>query len=151
MKRVQLIAAVIMFSFIGNVAAETDPVKWYQSVYAPPWKTIDTAALDSYTSEYLETLYLHSDNGEIEVVERDAWMADLFAEWLTEGWTGSEVEGLVADRVNATMTTFRARWRDHYSNQPDEFSCGWYQAKFQNDSWKFSSYADIDCDSVEFE
>lgn len=126
--------------------AETQSVDdWYQNLYAPLWKENAWNKLEEGLAFYDETLYLHPAEGPITAVDSREWLAKSLAGWKADGWLGSAVTELRSDQLNPSTVAFKAKWKDWYTDGTEEFSCGWYVADLEGDTWVFTQYAEIDC------
>lgn len=129
-----------------SARAETSAVDdWYQNDYAPLWKENPWEKLEDTVGYYDETLYLHPSEDAITAVDSREWLARNLAEWKSDGWLGSAIAEYRSDQLNPTTTMFKVKWRDWYADGSEEFSCGWYVADLEGDTWLFTQYAEIDC------
>lgn len=138
----------IAFSLsLSASGAQPDPERWYVDEYASLWVGEPGKHVEAMLMHYAEEVRTHNEGGGIAVTPRRKWLVEPMQGWLADGWVDSELKAVVTDRINATTASFKAIWTDHYSNAPDDFSCGWYLADFIDDRWQFTAYADIDCDA----
>jgi len=100
---------------------------------------------DQTSRFYAAQIQDHEPAGEIVTYESIPWMEGLLKMWKNDGWLRSEIAELRVTRINASTTSFMARWDDFYKAREDEFSCGWYLADLIDGQWKFTHYATIDC------
>lgn len=118
---------------------------WYQNSYAPLWKEAPWDKLEEAMAYYDETLFLHPPDDEITAVDSREWLAGSLAGWKSDGWLGSAVAEYRSDLLNPSTVMFKVKWRDWYADGSEEFSCGWYVADLDGESWVFTQYAEIDC------
>ena len=122
-----------------------DPEAWYSQGYGPLWSGRPAEHIEQILTYYADEVETRSVDGQIRRKDKQTWLATPMAEWAKQGWTSSDLSGLKTDRINATTAVFKSSWLDHYSNAPDETSCGWYLADFLDGRWQFTVYAEIDC------
>jgi hypothetical protein len=135
----------------GDVAAETpDPEKWYAEDYVPIWRKVTPNTADEATYFYHSEIRGHEPGGEVITYDAPTWLTDLVAEWVADGWTGSEVPNIQVNRINESTTSFTARYLDYYEGGATEYSCGWYLADLMDGQWKFTHYAEINCANLDF-
>jgi hypothetical protein len=126
--------------------ADTSAVDdWYQNSYAPLWKEAPWDKLEEVLAYYDETLFLHPPDDKMTAVDSREWLARNLANWKSDGWLGSAVAKYRSDQLNTSTAMFKVKWRDWYADGSEEFSCGWYAADLDGESWVFTQYAEIDC------
>lgn len=129
-----------------SALAETPAVDdWYRNDYAPLWKEEPWDKLEEALAYYDETLYLHPPGGPVTAVNSREWLARSLAGWQSDGWLGSAVAEYRSDQLNPSTAMFKVKWRDWYADGEEEFSCGWYVADLEGDTWVFTQYAEISC------
>ena len=151
MKRLLMVLAAACFS-AGAIADETigDPETWYRMDYGPLWASEPGENIDQMLGFYANVVETHSADGEVTRSDKNAWLREPMQEWLADGWLSSELRDLEMDRINATTASFKASWLDRYEDSYQELACGWYLADYRHGAWKFTAYADIDCDAHGF-
>ena len=130
--------------------AVANPESWYRDAYAPLWAQDPGGNADKMLVFYADTIETHSPDGQITRTDKATWLNEPMGEWLADGWLGSELQGLETDRINEATTSFKASWLDRYEEDYEELACGWYLADLLDGAWKFTAYADIDCDAHGF-
>jgi len=139
---------LILILLCPPLMAETavpDPETWYSQNYGPLWSDRPAEQIEQILTYYADEVETHSGDGQVRREDKRTWLAAPMAEWVQQGWTSSDLNGLKTDRINATTAVFKSSWLDHYSNAPDETSCGWYLADFLDGRWQFTAFAEIDC------
>ena len=151
MKKSLCLLAVSWFSVCASADDVTaDPESWYRDAYAPLWADDPAGNAERMLEFYADTVDTHSADGQITRTDKATWLREPMREWLADGWLTSELQGLQADRINATTASFKASWLDRYEEEYEELACGWYLADLLDGAWKFTAYADIDCDAHGF-
>lgn len=142
-----LIVSAFFVASVGQAAdAPTpDPETWYLETYGSMWAEEPWTKGDQTSRFYAAQIQDHEPAGEIVTYESIPWMDGLLEMWKNDGWLRSEIAELRVTRINASTTSFMARWDDFYKAREDEFSCGWYLADLIEGQWKFTHYATIDC------
>ncbi|MEP5764942.1 MAG: hypothetical protein ABJ308_10115 [Halieaceae bacterium] len=126
-------------------APASDPEAWYRGGYAVLWADKPGQQVEAMLNHYYDTVETHSADGSISRDAKRDWLVPSLKQWLAEGWVSAELKQLKVDRINASTTSFKASWIDHYKETPDEISCGWYLADMIDGRWQFTAYADLDC------
>ncbi len=126
------------------------PERWFRDSYAPLWNDRPAQQLEAMLDHYADVVRSHRNDGEVSDSKSRDWLGDSLAEWVEEGWLRSELTALEVDEINASTATFKARWRDHYADAPEDDSCGWYLADRFGGVWRFTVYADLDCAAHDF-
>ena len=151
MKKVFTILAFVCLSPCASAdAAIPDPETWYRDAYSPLWVKEPASKIDQLLAHYAATVETHSADGQVTRTDKARWLQGPMQEWLADGWLSSELQGLRPDLINATTVSFKASWLDTYEESYEELACGWYLADFQDGAWKFTAYADIDCEAHDF-
>ena len=128
-------------------AATPDPDKWYRAGYAPLWADKPGDNIGRILGYYADEVETRSADGSITRTEKGKWLKAPMEGWLAEGWLRATLIRLETDRINDTTASFKAAWRDEYKDSPDEISCGWYLADVVDGRWRFTVYADLDCEA----
>jgi hypothetical protein len=142
--------AALVALFTTSTLAETtapDPQDWYQNQYAPVWAEKPWDKLEQIWEYYSETIFVHDVDEPLATTSTRHWLMPLMRQWQADGWTGSTLAGLRMDRLNESTASFKVKWHDFYEGGHEEFSCGWYLADLRNNSWAFTQYATINCES----
>ena len=121
-----------------------DPELWYRNDYAVIWANAPWEQHDALISHSADQVMAHSLDDGITMLGKD-WLTLSLQGWRDEGWLNSELADLKVDRLNETLATFKAMWRDNMVDNGVEYGCAWYQADYLEGAWKLSGYADIDC------
>lgn len=138
-----LLCAVSLSAYAES--AIQDPDEWYADRYALLWKERAWEKVEEIAEYYDETIGLHPPDRVVNVVVSSSWLENSIEEWRLHGWVSSIIVDYQSDQLNPTTTLFKVKWLDRYSDGTEEFSCGWYMADLQGDSWAFTQYADMDC------
>ena len=144
------LAALFTLVFSWQALAETavtDPESWYRDGYAVLWADKPGQQIEAMLTYYHDMVETHSEDGSISNDTKSDWLVPSIKQWLSEDWLSADLKQLKTDRINATTTSFKASWTDHYKAAPDEVSCGWYLADMIDGRWQFTAYADLDCAS----
>ncbi len=148
MKKPICILALSWFSVCASADDVTaDPETWYRDAYAPLWEKDPESNVESMLEFLADTVETHSPDGQITRTDKATWLRAPMAEWLADGWLTSELQGLQVDRINETTTSFKAGWLDRYEEGYEALACSWYLADLLDGTWKFTTYAEIDCDA----
>lgn len=139
------INAGLLLLFAAPALAESTADDWFLNHYASFWSDNPTEKLEEGVGHYAETVYLHPADGNVTAVNGREWLAGLLIEWASDGWLTSEVAELKSDQVNTTTATFTVKWKDRYEDGSEEFSCSWYVADLDGETWLVTQYADIGC------
>ena len=151
MKKPICVLALSWFSVCASADdVMTDPETWYRDAYAPLWAEDPESNAGKMLEFYAEVVETHSTDGQITHTDKAAWLREPMREWLADGWLTSELQGLVVDRINETTASFKTSWLDRYEESYEELACGWYLADLVDGAWRFTAYADIDCDAHGF-
>ena len=122
-----------------------DPGGWYRDGYAPLWETSPGENVEAMMGYYADHIEMHSASGAVTSIATRDFIAVPVKAWMAEGWMSSRLQDLSVDQINATTASFKASWVDRNQDAPDELSCGWYLADFEEGDWQFTAYADLDC------
>ena len=145
----KLYILTLMFGLVIHPAVsgadEADPEKWYTEHYAPLWSGNPAAKVDQITHYYDESIASHSPSGETTTTNSREWLEGVVKYWVADGWVDSELVEVRVDRLNDWAVVFKSQWLDHYENQDDEHSCGWYLANRRDGRWVFTGYTELDC------
>jgi hypothetical protein len=143
---IALSACLLLLTPVAGTGSDViDPEQWYRDGYAPLWHEQPAENLEAMLGYYAEQVRSHRTDGEVSDNVTRSWLGKSLTEWGEAGWTRSELTALEVDRINDSTAAFKARWLDHYSNAPEERSCGWYLADRIDGQWRFTVYADLDC------
>ncbi len=120
MKKSICMLALSLFSVCASADdAVADPESWYRDAYAPLWAQDPGSNVEKMLVFYADTIETHSPDGQITRTDRATWLNEPMGEWLADGWLGSELQGLEADRINGTTIRFKASWLDRDEEFPE--------------------------------
>jgi hypothetical protein len=146
MKTRILTATLMLLASTAALSSPDDAEHWFKNQYASLWAKNSWGKIESIAHYYDVTISLHSAEGNVIVVDSKPWLKKSIAGWRAEGWLGSDVPVLQVDELNDATVVFKSKWRDHYEDGSEEFSCAWYMADRKDGHWVFTAYAELDCD-----
>ena len=141
------IATALIVISVSCLAVDVipDAEQWYRQGYGMVWIEEWWEKIDEVAQYFAPFVELRSLDGQTQVVDSRAHLADRIAQWKAEGGVSSAVVELRVSNVSESEVTFDVRWLDRYEDGSEEYSCGFYGAKLAGGKWQFDWWGQAVC------
>lgn len=142
-------AILLAASWMNTVLAENrDPETWFREDYVPLWFENDDKLATRVGAFYAAEIMVHEPGDALASRDSAHWLNTLLRQWTEDGWIGSSAPDIRVHRINGVTASFTTRWLDRYAGGEELYSCGWYLADLIDGEWKFTRYAEMDCEQL---
>jgi hypothetical protein len=133
----------------GLSELEQQAAEWFSNDYGARWADAARIRPEDLPKYYLTDARVHLPGGALVTFDNtvDYWRE--FIESIGPEWTGSSLEHLKVEALNATTVSIRSQWISRHSDGTTITSCDGYIADRAPNGWVFTNYLFVNCDELQ--
>ncbi|MEM7360856.1 MAG: hypothetical protein AAF431_17330 [Pseudomonadota bacterium] len=138
---------VSLWPLLKTETQSGDHDRWYLEEYVPLWETTPWETREQLTALYAEELDEHpNDDFQVTTINDGTLYQEDMESWRVDGWIAAKMVNYQSELLNDTTATYKVKWQDVYDDGTVEISCGWYMADHNDETWRMTQYAELDCE-----